>query len=346
MRHFSFSSYRLLPFRIAVFTCTGVVAVLLLILPIHAQARPDRPDSSARKELMESLRAYREKSVAPVMLTMKQRFDASLTTQELTTLNSLRSKQTVLQQALRDSLKAHKSSGRPARAGRGSRPEPPLFMREFRTAEIALMKELKPLAEQHKTMLQTIGSSMKTQQDQWKTDIEKIITDWRTKHDIQARDSSGHHRRGKHLRGMLGHKPFADGGAEADNARKGMMKKLKAAHFLLWDGKTHHPQSPTSSPFDNAVPQGIDDTPQGTGVFPNPAVQLANVRFTLREAGNITATLYDVTGKTIQTIVSNQSMNAGEHLLTVETDGLPAGTYLCRIQTPKGLLTRKVVVAK
>lgn len=345
MRHFSFSSYRLLPFRIAVFTCTCVVAVLLLILPIHAQARPDRPDSSARKELMESLRAYREKSVAPVMLTMKQRFDASLTTQELTTLNSLRSKQTVLQQALRDSLKAHKSSGRPARADRGSRPEPPRFMREFRTAEIALMKELKPLAEQHKTMLQTIGSSMKTQQDQWKTDIEKIITDWRTKHDIQARDSSGHHGRGKHLRGMLGHQPFT-GGGEADDARKGMMKKLKAAHFLLWDGKTHHPQSPTSSPFDNAVPQGIDDTPQGTGVFPNPAVQLANVRFTLREAGNITATLYDVTGKTIQTIVSNQSMNAGEHLLTVETDGLPAGTYLCRIQTPKGLLTRKVVVAK
>jgi hypothetical protein len=59
MRHFSSSSRRLLPLRIAVFTCIGVVAVLFPILPIHAQARPD---SSAHKELMESLRAYREKS--------------------------------------------------------------------------------------------------------------------------------------------------------------------------------------------------------------------------------------------------------------------------------------------
>jgi hypothetical protein len=39
-------------------------------------------------------------------------------------------------------------------------------------------------------------------------------------------------------------------------------------------------------------------------------------------------------------------MNAGENMLTIETDSMPPGNYVCRIQAGGKTITRKIVIAK
>jgi hypothetical protein len=95
-----------------------------------------------------------------------------------------------------------------------------------------------------------------------------------------------------------------------------------------------HRECPTC--WTNSVTGGFSDRNLTFhGAYPNPAVNSTNVVFTLKEVADVTITVMDVTGKTINTIVNN-NMSAGKNEVRIETSQLAAGNYIYSIQNNKG----------
>ncbi len=85
--------------------------------------------------------------------------------------------------------------------------------------------------------------------------------------------------------------------------------------------------------FDIAVPKGEDQT-----------AGPATVRFSLREAGPVTLTLSDATGR-ITTAWSGHR-EAGDQTLDLDFSDRPQGLYLWRLEAPEGVRAGRVVVAR
>ncbi len=66
-------------------------------------------------------------------------------------------------------------------------------------------------------------------------------------------------------------------------------------------------------------------------VFPNPASNQVTLRYTLPSANEVQCDIVNLLGQTVLTLRETQS--AGEQSLNVNTEALPAGSYLCRVQS-------------
>jgi hypothetical protein len=76
-------------------------------------------------------------------------------------------------------------------------------------------------------------------------------------------------------------------------------------------------------------------------VFPNPATDFVNLDVKLDQAGPLTVTIADLSGRVI---ISEDYPNVQQEKLTYRLPKLAAGTYLARIATKEGTLTRKFTV--
>jgi hypothetical protein len=84
---------------------------------------------------------------------------------------------------------------------------------------------------------------------------------------------------------------------------------------------------------------------EGVNLYPNPANQLTNVEFTLKNSSNIQIEVSDMLGRTIYTVPA-QSMNAGEQKITIPTGNFAAGLYNVKVQTENGAVTDRLTVIK
>jgi hypothetical protein len=71
------------------------------------------------------------------------------------------------------------------------------------------------------------------------------------------------------------------------------------------------------------------------GNYPNPANGNTNIKISLTTRTNVTITIMDVTGKTINTIEKN-GLQAGTHVIPVNTASYAAGTYSYLVRTADG----------
>jgi PKD repeat protein len=78
-------------------------------------------------------------------------------------------------------------------------------------------------------------------------------------------------------------------------------------------------------------------------VFPNPASETISVAFDLLENKKVEITLNDVLGKTIQS-VSPQSLQQGNHTLTMSVNDLSKGIYFMTININNLITTKKIIV--
>ncbi|MFK7845139.1 MAG: T9SS type A sorting domain-containing protein [Rhodothermales bacterium] len=79
--------------------------------------------------------------------------------------------------------------------------------------------------------------------------------------------------------------------------------------------------------------------------FPNPFNPTTTVSFELPNPGEVTLAVYDVMGRLTRTLSSEQ-LPVGRHEVVFDASGLPSGTYLIRMDTPNGFITRKAVLLK
>jgi hypothetical protein len=75
--------------------------------------------------------------------------------------------------------------------------------------------------------------------------------------------------------------------------------------------------------------------------YPNPLTHGATVRYDLPEAGEVTLTVHDMLGRRVATLADGHR-SAGTHHAAFHARGLPPGTYLLRLTTAEGSMTRLI----
>jgi hypothetical protein len=71
------------------------------------------------------------------------------------------------------------------------------------------------------------------------------------------------------------------------------------------------------------------------GCYPNPAVNITNIKFSLAKPADVTLQITDMTGRIMNTITQS-NLATGEHIIPVNTSALTTGDYLYLIRTSGG----------
>jgi photosystem II stability/assembly factor-like uncharacterized protein len=79
--------------------------------------------------------------------------------------------------------------------------------------------------------------------------------------------------------------------------------------------------------------------------FPNPLNQSTTLRFILLEPGRTSLTLYDILGRRIAVLL-DRNLPAGPQEVEWYPAGIPAGVYICRLESVKTSKTIKMVVVR
>jgi hypothetical protein len=78
-------------------------------------------------------------------------------------------------------------------------------------------------------------------------------------------------------------------------------------------------------------------------VLPNPVRGAADVRFVLAETAAVRISVYDAGGR-FRKLLLDERRDPGEHRVRWNPDGLPAGAYFVRLETPAGASTVSLVL--
>jgi hypothetical protein len=90
------------------------------------------------------------------------------------------------------------------------------------------------------------------------------------------------------------------------------------------------------------------DLPEGFRLdqnYPNPFNPETRIQYTVPQSGAVNLAVYDVQGRYLRTLV-DRTQAAGTYAVTLNAADLPTGTYLYRLNTPRGTLTRKMVLVR
>ncbi len=94
------------------------------------------------------------------------------------------------------------------------------------------------------------------------------------------------------------------------------------------------------------APNGVEDIlseEENLSVYPNPANQQLNIRYTLNETSPVTIKLFDAEGKTIRTI-TNENKLIGNYQQSISVDDVSAGIYVCSITTNHVIKNMRVAI--
>lgn len=80
--------------------------------------------------------------------------------------------------------------------------------------------------------------------------------------------------------------------------------------------------------------------------YPNPANEKSTVEFNLTETANVSIEIYNATGASIATVVSNVTYTAGSHAITWETGDNASGLYFIKITANGNSITKELVIIK
>jgi hypothetical protein len=78
-------------------------------------------------------------------------------------------------------------------------------------------------------------------------------------------------------------------------------------------------------------------------LFPNPADEEVHLRFILNNKSNITAEIYDISGRLISQPY-NDLMSPAEHDISIDISGWPNGVYIIRFQAGNEVITKELIV--
>ncbi|NOQ22157.1 MAG: T9SS type A sorting domain-containing protein [Candidatus Aegiribacteria sp.] len=82
---------------------------------------------------------------------------------------------------------------------------------------------------------------------------------------------------------------------------------------------------------------------------PNPFPGITTIRFTLPEATMVTITVYDISGKLVNTLAENSQLSPGYHDViwsgrTASGEPAATGIYFCRLSTPEVTITLRMLM--
>ncbi|MCK4806586.1 MAG: T9SS type A sorting domain-containing protein, partial [Candidatus Aegiribacteria sp.] len=80
--------------------------------------------------------------------------------------------------------------------------------------------------------------------------------------------------------------------------------------------------------------------------YPNPITENASLGFSVPFNGKVEITVYDVSGRMVETILDG-TVESGSHSVTwAPGDEITSGVYFIRLRTDEGTLTRQAMVIR
>lgn len=86
----------------------------------------------------------------------------------------------------------------------------------------------------------------------------------------------------------------------------------------------------------------LEPTLSNLNVFPNPAKSYTVLEFNLVKAGNVTVSIVDLQGKTLQRTVSE--MKNGNNKISLNTSALTLGLYIAKVEFENTIAVKKIIV--
>ncbi len=83
-----------------------------------------------------------------------------------------------------------------------------------------------------------------------------------------------------------------------------------------------------------------------TNIFPNPAANSTNIEFDLPTESLVNISIFDLTGKKVETIENDNMRDKGKHTIKFDTQQLANGVYSVHIQTDEFTSTKKIIIAR
>jgi len=80
--------------------------------------------------------------------------------------------------------------------------------------------------------------------------------------------------------------------------------------------------------------------------YPNPFNPTTTIRFGLPSESMVDLRIYDVLGREVRTIVSNQALKAGTYNFIFDASNIASGTYIYRLTTDNNVVTKKMLLLK
>jgi hypothetical protein len=80
--------------------------------------------------------------------------------------------------------------------------------------------------------------------------------------------------------------------------------------------------------------------------YPNPFNPTTTIRFGLPSESVVDLRIYDILGREVRTIVSNQSLKAGTYNYVFDASSIASGTYIYRLTTKNNVVTKKMLLLK
>ena len=81
---------------------------------------------------------------------------------------------------------------------------------------------------------------------------------------------------------------------------------------------------------------------QNYTIFPNPFNREVTLSFTLSTGGQVSVKIYNSNGVEVRAISQNYE-GSGNHKINLALDDLPAGVYICTLQTETSVSVQKIV---
>lgn len=296
-----------------------LLVIIVALVCVQAGVAQDKSSKRAERraamtELRSDMRAWFEREVYPTAKMWHEQYDASLSAEDLKTLQGLRQEAKRLKETVISDLKNMRSTFE-----RGDRSELREKMDDLRDkhrdAVEDLLERLKPIAKRSRTKLRQLFDDNEDKIETWRKQARDIVGDWREEHDdlnFKGMFGRGHHQL-----------PFLSG-----DGRKA------AVRFILWDGTM--PPAPDAGLFaPQRMPMNVSPAPMGNTA----TVDVSNV-----PDGQHTLQVFDMNGTMVRSL--NVTSVSGKVNHQFDLSGLAAGTYMVSINTPAGRSTTNVVVTK
>lgn len=99
---------------------------------------------------------------------------------------------------------------------------------------------------------------------------------------------------------------------------------------------------------ENATPVGPSGTPAFTlsTPYPTPVTGTATIEFSTGQAGRVSISVYDVTGRRVATLLDVGNRTAGPGSVTFDARAMPSGVYFVKMQTASKTLSKKITIVK
>jgi hypothetical protein len=262
------------------------------------------------EDLHDALKAYRAENVEPVMRTQRAKLETELSAEDKETIATLRAKRAAHQATMEE------------RKEKRERPGPPTEAQ--RTERKAHHETMKGLLTKYETEIDALLAEVKPQAEEWKEDMQAIHEEYRPE------DAPRGQRKGKGKKGQ-----DREGQSEMGKKRHQMKMNGQKAHFLLMD--------PNNASINNA----LEESPFEMEAYPNPARGVANISYTVQEAGKVTIVLRNKSGN-VSKVLFDGYKEAGDHTLEVNTSDLQTGTYYYTItdNSSRKPVTKQLIITQ